>query len=178
MIRLRPSATAFLMNSGDVLLMKRSITREFAPGIWAGVGGHLEPDEINDPQVACRREILEETGLDEEHVTNLRLKSIILRRSQDEIRVQYVFFGDSSRRDVVDTDEGELHWISQNELLNRELSFTTRAALRNFLESGGQTDTILVGTVRPNPKCVFRREDALRQRRESGPALAGAGLFG
>lgn len=136
------------MNNQDFLLMKRSLDRKFAPGIWAGVGGHREPHEINIPEVACLREIFEETGIAEKDIENLNLKYIILRRSKDEIRVQYVYFGVSKTREILQTDEGELFWINRSELFDRELSATTRSALNHYLDFGGSSEEIIVGTVR------------------------------
>lgn len=147
MIKLRTTATAYLMHNGSFLMMKRSDTRKFAPGIWAGVGGHLEPDEVNDPQSACLREVFEETGIYREHLSQLGLRYVILRRSADEIRVQYIFFANSDTREVITTDEGELHWISESDLLCRDLSVTTRASLDHFLQHGRNTKEVYVGTV-------------------------------
>lgn len=147
MIKLRSMATAFLTNNGDFLLMKRAVNRKFAPGIWAGVGGHLEADEINDPRKACIREIYEETGICEKDLVDLKLKYIIMRRSRDEIRIQYVYLAKTTIRQVVNTDEGELFWINKDELFDRELSATSRMTLKHYLENGEKTIDILVGTV-------------------------------
>ncbi len=135
------------MNNEEFLLMKRSINRKFAPGIWAGVGGHLEPNEINRPQEACLREIFEETGIKEEDLENLKLKYIVLRRSKDEIRIQYVYFAYSKIRNVIQTDEGELFWINKEELFERDLSTTTKEILKHYIEYGYNTYDVLVGTV-------------------------------
>ncbi|MHB0886900.1 MAG: NUDIX domain-containing protein [Bacillota bacterium] len=140
-------AAAFLMNDGEFLLMKRSAGRVLSPGLWAGVGGHFEPAELNHPQAACLREVLEETGIREEDISDLKLKYITLRRKADEIRVQHIFFGASSVRDVIQTDEGELRWISESDLLNRELSFATRSVLEHYLKVGHKIDPIMVGTI-------------------------------
>ena len=59
MITLRNGVAAFLWNDGNYLLMKRADNREIAPGVWSGVGGHMRPNEINDPLSACYREIKE-----------------------------------------------------------------------------------------------------------------------
>ena len=147
MIKLRTTAAAYLKNGEDYLLMRRSMERKFAPGIWAGVGGHLEPDEINSPEEACLREIFEETQISKSNIHNLKLKYIILRRSKDEIRIQYIYFGETSTRHFVNTDEGELFWISKEALLNRELSATTRMTFEHYFEYGGKTEDVLVGTV-------------------------------
>lgn len=148
MIKLRTMATAFLTNNEDFLLMKRSMERKFAPGLWAGVGGHLEPDEINNPGLACIREVHEETGLTEEDIFDLKLKYIILRRSKDEIRVSYIYFGRTNVRELKDTDEGDLFWINRNELFDRKLSIMNEVVLKHYLEFNDQlNEEVLVGTL-------------------------------
>ena len=54
---------AFLRNNDEYLLMERANNRKINPGFWSGVGGHVEPHEINDPLSACYREIEEEAGM-------------------------------------------------------------------------------------------------------------------
>ena len=129
MISLRNGVAAFLYNNGNYLLMRRADNREIAPGVWSGVGGHLEPNEINDPLAACYREIEEESGISSDKITSLELFYIITRRSKDEIRQSYIYFGDTSESDLVQTDEGKLFWIPCNELLKREYTKTFTAML-------------------------------------------------
>ena len=57
MITLKNYVAAFLKNKDDYLLIERAETRKFNPGFWSGIGGHIEPDEINNPLAACYREI-------------------------------------------------------------------------------------------------------------------------
>jgi 8-oxo-dGTP diphosphatase len=38
----------FLTRDGAMLLMHRVPTTEIAPGLWAGLGGHLEPEELRE----------------------------------------------------------------------------------------------------------------------------------
>jgi 8-oxo-dGTP pyrophosphatase MutT (NUDIX family) len=52
-----PAVTAVVVRDGDVLLVKRADTGE-----WSPVTGIVDPGE--DPGVAARREVLEETGVD------------------------------------------------------------------------------------------------------------------
>lgn len=146
MIKLRTTSTAYLMNN-NFLLMKRAVNRKFAPGIWAGVGGHLEPHEINNPEAACLREIFEETGIEEKDLKNLELKYIILRRAKDEIKIQYVYFANSMTRNTIQTDEGELFWIKKEDLFARDLSATTRETLKHYISYEDNSGDILVGTV-------------------------------
>lgn len=135
------------MNEEDFLLMQRSVHRKFAPGIWAGVGGHLEPHEINNPEEACLREVYEETKIQKKDLENLKLKYIILRRSKNEIRIQYVYFANSKTRSISQTDEGKLFWINKNDLFDRDLSTTARETLKHYKTYGDSIEDILVGVV-------------------------------
>lgn len=146
MIRLRVLAGAFLTNGTDMLMMKRSEKKKFYPGLWAGIGGHVEPQEINDPHAACLREIREETGLTEVDVTDLALRYIVLRRCQDEIRLNYAYFGESAKRKLADCDEGELHWLHRDMVQNLPMSALNRLIIRRYLEKGIEND-VMVGTL-------------------------------
>ncbi len=47
---------------GQILLQKRSMKKDVAPGMWdTSVGGHVDPGE--SPEEAARREMLEELGV-------------------------------------------------------------------------------------------------------------------
>ena len=99
--------------------------RKFAPGLWAVVGGHIEPEEMNNPQTTCVREIEEETGIKKADINNLQLKFIVMRKSAKEIRIQYVYDCDTTQVELVQSNEGMLYWIDEEDVLNRKLSFTT-----------------------------------------------------
>jgi 8-oxo-dGTP diphosphatase len=139
--------TAYIINNNDILMMQRSMNKKFAPGVWAGIGGHVEPNEVNDPQETCIREIYEETGISKENLFDLKLKYIILRKSKLEIRIQYVYTAKTNIRKVIDTDEGTLFWINKNDILDRDLSTTVRMTLDHYLKYEDTLDDILVGTV-------------------------------
>ena len=117
MITLRNSACAFLRNSEKYLVMKRSESRVYNPSFWSGIGGHMEPQEINEPLAACYREIEEETGINKDNIDSLELLYVITRRSKNEIRQSYIYFGETQQTDVLQTDEGALFWIDKKELL-------------------------------------------------------------
>jgi 8-oxo-dGTP diphosphatase len=138
-------ATAMLFNGNDMLMMKRSLKRTLNPGMWAAVGGHMEPEEINDPRTACLREIHEETGLGESEVLDLRLRYILIRINQMEVRQQFVYSGHTTRRDILQTDEGVLHWIPREEVLQRDIPFIFHCLLEHYLQNGPATH-IWVGT--------------------------------
>jgi len=144
-IRTRMMATAMLFNNNDLLMMKRSPTRTLNPGMWAVVGGHMEPEEINDPYKACLREIEEETGLKETELLHMKLQYILIRLNQQEIRQQFIYTAETTRRNIVQTNEGILHWIPRDQVLNREIPFIFHTLLAHYFDHG-PSGHIWVGT--------------------------------
>jgi 8-oxo-dGTP diphosphatase len=94
----------------------------------------MEPGELNNPAAACIREIEEETGIAPSDINNLELLYIIIRRFKDEIRQSYIYFGNTSKTEVIQTGEGELFWIPENALLDREFSATFTAMLEHYIK--------------------------------------------
>jgi 8-oxo-dGTP diphosphatase len=155
MITLRNSVTAFLQNNGKYLLIKRTDNRDIAPNVWSGVGGHVEPKEINDPITACYREIEEETGIVKNEIECLELLYIILRRSKDEIRQNYIYFGETTQTDIIQTTEGKLFWIDEKELLNREYTKVFTTMLEHYIIRNSNDRAVYVG-VADNDDGVLR----------------------
>lgn len=147
MLKLRTMVTAFIFHEGKVLFIKRAMDRKLMPGGWAPIGGHIEPEELNDPQKACIREIYEETGLDSEDLSPLQLKYIMHRRKDNEIRIQYVFFCQSRKSSVSHNEEGELFWMDPEQVFEMDISATTGFLLDNYLTVGRDMEELLVGTV-------------------------------
>lgn len=145
MITLRNGAAAFLRNGDNFLLMKRADNRKIAPGVWSGVGGHMEPHEINDPMTACYREIEEETGIARSQIPALDLRYIITRRYQNEIRQSYVYFGETTATQVIQTNEGILHWVPTRELLARVYTQTYAAMLTHYVHREPSDTAVYVG---------------------------------
>ena len=147
-MNVRVLSGAFIIEGQDFLMMKRAENKKIAPGMWAGVGGHSEPSEINNPKAACIREIYEETGIEEKNLEKLELRYIILRRDKAEITLIYYFIGLACTRYYEDkTQEGKLYWISESELMDRPMSFEVRKMLEHYRETGYRNCDINVGTV-------------------------------
>lgn len=144
-MRFRLMAAAILFHGDDMLMMKRPLTRTLSPGMWATVGGHVEPNELANPRAACLREIEEETGLNESCLEHFRLQYLLIRRYQDEIRQQFIYVGRATKREVIECDEGELHWIPRTEVLNRNMSYIFRATMEHYF-SHGPSDHLWVAT--------------------------------
>lgn len=113
-----PRTLCFIFNGNDVLLMKRGEHRRVFPGQYNGVGGHIERDE--DPLTSARREILEETGL---HVRDLRLRAVYnIDAGEQSGILLFVFTAYSDQRDgLVECDEGTLHWLPLDGVLDYPL---------------------------------------------------------
>lgn len=146
-MKLRNIATAFLKNDDDYLLMERSKDNKRMPGYWYGVGGHIEPEEINNPYGACMREVFEETGLKGDDVENMKLKYIIMRRAKDETVINYLYFGETKTRRIVGNDEGTLHWIPKKDVLNHKFVDALRLALEHSFEKISTESEVLVGVL-------------------------------
>ena len=145
MLILRNIVTAFLMWKDEILLMKRGKYIKIRPGDWYGVGGHVEPEEINDPYSAIYREIYEETGIKEENIEDLKLKYIVYNKGEYEIVINHFFFGRVETQDCVENDEGSLHWIKRNEVLKKSFHPAINRVLKHYLTEA--KEGILLGAV-------------------------------
>ncbi len=145
MISLMNFTCAFLIHDEKMLLMKRGADRAINPNFWSGVGGKMEANEINSPYEACLREMNEETRLSADDLYDLSLKYIIIRRHKDAIRQSYIYFGTAKTNKISCTDEGELFWIPNHDILNRTFTATYTEMLKHYLSEGQQTQQVVVG---------------------------------
>lgn len=142
----RLMVVAFLESSAGLLLMRRSPGARLLPGMWAGIGGHVEPDESSAPACAMVREIAEETTLGPQELLNLRLTAIVLRLRGREVRQQYVYWGQAPVRDMPETREGRPAWVPWTEVPTLAMSASTRFILERQA-SGLFTDALQVGVL-------------------------------
>lgn len=144
-------AVAFLLNEKqEVLFLQKKSGASLLAGLLVPIGGHIEPDEINDPKNACFREIEEETGLKRQSIKNIKLKYMMFRNSQNkEIRIQYVFFGFVSKHTpLIESDEGPLVWIKLDEVINQNVSETSKEIMIHYRERVNSNEDIYVGSMK------------------------------
>ncbi len=113
-------ATLCYIRKDQHTLMMHRVKKEndMHAGKWNGLGGKLELGET--PEECAIREIWEESGL---IVKNLSLKGIITFPgfSNDEDWYTFLFVVDKFEGELIDSPEGYLKWIPNDELLNLNL---------------------------------------------------------
>lgn len=113
-------ATLCYVRSQDHTLMiyRNKKPNDMHAGKWNGLGGKLEPGET--PEECARREIEEESGL---KVSTLVWKGLITfpQFSKQEDWYTFIFLAETADRDLIDSPEGEIHWIANDELLSLNL---------------------------------------------------------
>ena len=145
MITLINLTGAFLRNNGKVLLIKRGMHKKIAPGMWSGLGGRIENSEMNTPHEAALREIEEESGILPQNVDSLKLQYILLGKHTDYIGQTYIYFGETSQTDIRQCDEGEIAWVAEEELLNRNFSDYIDQMLKHHLARSSEDKAVYIG---------------------------------
>jgi len=146
----RITAGAFLVCGSKVLLMKRGLHKELGPGMWAGIGGHLDMRDITDSRrldlaETCYREVEEETGIAKSNIRNLKLRYIAVRRVGSEIRMHYHYFGEIKNEiSLPKCDEGEFHWVEKCNLADLPMSTSVKEAVRHWVASPDENRVYLI----------------------------------
>jgi len=113
-------ATLCYIRQDEKTLMIHRIKKEhdMHAGKWNGLGGKLEAGET--PEACALREIWEEAGIT---VKNLTLRGLITFPgfSDDEDWYAFLFIADYDEGELIDSPEGDLQWIPNDELLELNL---------------------------------------------------------
>ena len=103
-----------LFDKGQVLLQKAPETKKLWPGLYNGLGGHIERGE--DVITSARREVLEESGL---VVDDLKLDGIVMIDVEPEQGIcLFVLSGRTFHGEMRSSEEGKLEWIKLSRLSN------------------------------------------------------------
>ncbi len=123
-------SVAVLRCADRFLLLQRSPEKQFAPGKWTGIGGHVEPDEYDRLRSAALREVQEEAGLPPGEIRNFVLRrAVLVSRPLQPFRVILYFTGLLDRRVTPACPEGTLDWKTEADFDRLDIIETTRPIL-------------------------------------------------
>lgn len=125
-------ANVFIRKDSKYLLMKRSPDKKYAPNRIHPFGGKLDPNE--NPYVGAVREIKEEIGV---NINNLKLEAVILELTDEkDLPVNWLIFhfsADYENGEVKTTEEGEVVYLSGDEVKNSDLFPSVKSVIDNIL---------------------------------------------
>ena len=151
MIKLRNMTSIYLYDENDrILMLYRIGSRAIKDSYIGTAGGHMEPDEVNDPRACVLRELNEEVGLTENDIENIELRYICLRNKLGEIRQNYYFFAKLKDKDVeVKSNEGKLEWFSYDEIKKLDMPHTAKYMIKHYIDIGRFDNKLYVGIGNP-----------------------------
>ncbi len=121
-----------LVKRGDkYLIMKRSPQKIIAPNIVHTIGGKVDANE--DPYDAAQRELREEAGL---VAQNIRLRAVVTEvkpESSPNWQIFY-FIGDYKDGEVQPTEEGDLLWLTKEQIKASNLYSSVRHIIDAMLD--------------------------------------------
>ncbi|HKC04596.1 MAG TPA: NUDIX domain-containing protein [Patescibacteria group bacterium] len=123
------SVNALILSEGKILMLKRANDKKIDPGLYAGIGGKVEPHESF--LAALTREIEEETGITE--FESIKVYSVTQHPypPTDSEWVNIYFIVNISKQvEVEATEDGTFHWLSFEEALK----LPTAQDIHDYLE--------------------------------------------
>ena len=127
--------TSFLQNNSKILLLKRSDRVKSMKGLWAGVSGIIENNEI--PIDRAKIEIWEETGIEEVQIVLLKsVQEMRVRSPQYKNHEWNIFpflFQVDNPKIKLNWENSEYRWIDPTEITNYETVPSLENILSNLL---------------------------------------------
>ena len=127
--------TAFIKNNNKILILKRSDKVRSMKGLWSGISGIIENDEI--PINRAKIEIFEEVGIKENKINLVKsIEKIKISSPQYENHEWEVFpflFETKESEIKLNWENSEHKWINVNELKNYETVPSLDKILFNLL---------------------------------------------
>ena len=127
--------TSFLQNDSKILLLKRSDRVKSMKGLWAGVSGIIENNEI--PINRAKIEIWEETGIEEIQIALLKsVKEMRVSSPQYKNHEWNIFpflFQVDNPKIKLNWENSEYRWIDPAEITNYETVPSLENILSNLL---------------------------------------------
>lgn len=117
-------------NHQYLMLHRNKKENDLNEGFWIGIGGHIEEGET--PEQAIVREVKEETGL------NLKtfVKRGLIYFSNDDFKEEmYLFTSNDFEGDIIDCDEGDLHWVDINKVTSLPIWEGDKVFLQYLLDN-------------------------------------------
>jgi 8-oxo-dGTP diphosphatase len=123
-------SVSILRHADRFLLLQRSPEKQFAPGRWTGLGGHVEANEHSQLRLAALREVQEEAGIGSQDIGNFVLRrALLVNRPTLPLAVVLYFTGTLSQILTPACPEGTLAWKLQAEFDSLDIIETTRPIL-------------------------------------------------
>jgi 8-oxo-dGTP diphosphatase len=101
-----------------LMIHRTKKTNDYHEGKWNGLGGKIDPGE--SPEDCVKREVKEESGLT---IHKPRMHGFITFPMFDGVDDWYVFLftADSFEGSIIDSEEGDLKWVSDDMLTGLNL---------------------------------------------------------
>ena len=144
-VKLRNMTSVYLVNDEGILCLYRIGSRVANEMYVGSAGGHLEPEELNDPKKCVLREMKEELGLGESDVEGLTLRYITHRLKNGEIRQNYYFFARLKENWNLQSTEGNLRWVPYDEISLLKMPVSAKHMIMHYVNDGRFNDTLYAG---------------------------------
>lgn len=131
-------ASVFVVDGNKILMIRRSKDKIYLPEYVQPIGGKVDLNE--DPLSAAQRELMEEAQI---QATDLKLKGIVTEiksKEDSNYRTNWQIFHFVGRYDekinnkIGATDEGELIWLTLEEIRKEKIADSIRAIIDYLLD--------------------------------------------